>query len=260
MPPLKVVICDDEPLAVRRLERMLSSMPEVVVVGTTTDGAEALDLVRSALPDLLLVDIEMPELDGFDVVQALAQVEAPPLVAFVTAFRKFAPQAFETGAIDFLPKPVRLARLDDTVSRARKAIAGREAARRLVELEAMLDNLRASHIPARDEHVWVPRRGEVIRIDLDSVERIVAEGAYVRLHTEDASYLHREPIGAIEKRLDQSRFVRAHRSHIVRIDQVASIKRTMHGGGELILKDGTRVSIGRKYSREARKRLLSADL
>jgi DNA-binding LytR/AlgR family response regulator len=256
---LKVVLCDDEPLAVRRLVSMLSTMPGVTVVGTTTDGAEAVELVRKTKPDLLLIDVEMPELDGFDVVDALAKRAEPdaPLVAFVTAYRKFAPQAFESGAIDFLPKPVRLSRLDGTLTRARAAIEGREASRRLVELEAMLDTMRANHVPERDEHVWVSRRGEVVRIDLDRVERVVAEGAYVRLYLDGISYLHREPIGGIEARLDQSRFIRAHRSHIVRVDRVASIRRTMHGGAELVLKDEIRVPLGRKYSREARRRLLN---
>ena len=260
MTPLAILVCDDEPLAVRRLTAMLSTMPGVTIVGTTTDGAEALDLVKRTKPQLLLLDIEMPELDGFDVVDALAKRGGPevPLVAFVTAYRKFAPQAFETGAIDFLPKPVRLARLDATLTRARTAIEGREASRRLVELEAMLERLRANHLPAREEHVWVPRRGEVVRVDLDRVDRVVAEGAYVRLYVDDTSYLHRDPIGAIEGRLDPTRFVRAHRSHLVRIDRVASIRRTIHGGAELVLKDGVRIPLGRKYSRAARSRLLHA--
>ena len=261
MTQLNVVVCDDEPLAVRRLTSMLATMPGVTVVGTTTDGTEALDIVRRTNPDLLLLDIEMPELDGFDVVDALAKCDTPvaPLIAFVTAYRKFAPQAFETGAIDFLPKPVRLSRLDATLARARTAIEGREALRRLVELEAMLDSLRGNHVHDRDEHVWVQRRGEVVRIDLDRVDRVAAEGAYVRLFVDETSYLHREPIGAIEQRLDAKRFVRAHRSHVVRADRVASIRRTIHGGAELVLKDGIRVPLGRKYSRAARARLLHAN-
>ncbi|HSI19676.1 MAG TPA: LytTR family DNA-binding domain-containing protein [Sphingomonas sp.] len=262
MTALRLLLCDDEPLAVRRLTAMLAEIPDIAVVASTTDAREAVDLVRSTMPDLLLLDIEMPDIDGFDIVEAVAKLggagAAAPLVAFVTAYRKFAPQAFETGAIDFLPKPVRLNRLETMLARARHAIEGRQAARRLIELEAMLDALRANHLPARDAHVWVPRRGEVVRIDLDRTDRIVAEGAYVRLHVEENSYLHRAPIGEIESQLDPVRFLRVHRSHIVRVDHVAAIRRTIHGAGELVLRNGQRVPLGRKYSRDARRRLMAA--
>lgn len=261
MTALRLLLCDDEPLAVRRLTAMLADIPDVTVVASTTDAREAVDLVRSTMPDLLLLDIEMPDIDGFDIVEAVAKLAGAgvvvPLVAFVTAYRKFAPQAFETGAIDFLPKPVRLNRLETMLARARHAIEGRQAARRLVELETMLDALRANHLPARDAHVWVPRRGEVVRIDLDRTDRIVAEGAYVRLHVQENSYLHRAPIGEIENQLDPSRFLRVHRSHIVRVDHVAAIRRTVHGAGELVLRNGQRVPLGRKYSRDARRRLMA---
>lgn len=259
MTPVRALVCDDEPLAVRRLASMLATMPGVEVIATTTNGREVLGLVDATAPHLLLLDIEMPDVDGFDVVEELARTRRAdtPLVAFVTAYRKFAPQAFETGAIDFLPKPFRMTRLDGTLARARQSIEGREAARRLTELESMLDSLRANHAPSPDAHVWVPRRGEVVRIDLHRVERIVAEGAYVRLHLDGTSYLHREHIGAIHGRLDAALFVRVHRSHVVRIDQVTSIRRTIHGGGELALRDGERVPLGRKYSRDARCRLLT---
>ena len=239
---------------------MLSRVPDVELVATAGGGREALDMVADTRPDLLLVDIEMPDVDGFDVVESVAKLVPgePPLVAFVTAYRKFAPQAFESGAIDFLPKPVRLGRLEATLARARDAVGGREAARRLIELQAMLDDLRANRGPVCGPHVWVPRRGEIMRVDLDHVQRVAAEGAYVRLHLEGGSYLHREPIGAIEAKLDPLRFVRVHRSHLVRTDQVSSIRRTIHGGGELVLRDGACVPLGRKYARSARQRLLGS--
>ena len=119
MTALRVLVCDDEPLAVRRLVSMLSQMVDVDVVATAASGREAIDAVSAAAPDLLLLDIEMPSLDGFDVVERVVKLcpQDPPLVAFVTAYRKFAPEAFESGAIDFLPKPVRLARLEATIAR-----------------------------------------------------------------------------------------------------------------------------------------------
>ena len=260
MNPLRLYVCDDEPLAIERLVSLLSRIENVVVVGTASDGDSALASIRDVQPDLVLLDIEMPEGDGFDVVENLARdtklAGEPPLIAFVTAFRKFAPQAFDTGAIDFLCKPVRLGRLEATVDRARQAISRREAERRLAELEAMLGSLREAQDQTRDAHVWVSRRGEGIRVNLDQIEWISAEGAYVRLHINSDSYLHREAIGSIEARLDTTRFIRAHRSHIVRTDHVASIRRTLHGASELLLRDGERVPLGRKYARAARARLL----
>ena len=259
MKPLRVVICDDEELANDRLASLLGRIGEVEIVGTASNGGEALALVEETRPDLVLLDIEMPDMDGFDVVEQLGRLLTPgwdaPLVAFVTAFRRFAPEAFDSGAIDFLSKPVRLARLEKTIDRARRAQAGREAGRRLIDLQGMLDALRDNRDPYREAHVWVPRRGEVVRVDLDQIDRIAAEGAYVRLHVESNSFLHREAIGTIEAKLDPVRFVRVHRSHLVRIDHVASIKRTIHGGGELLLRSGERIPLGRKYARTARQRL-----
>lgn len=263
MSPLRVLVCDDEPLAVSRLCSLLGRLPDVEVVGTAEEGEQALSLVIDARPDLLLLDIEMPGLDGFDVVERLnaddRSQDGSPLVAFVTAFRRFAPEAFDSGAIDFLSKPVRLGRLERTIERARRAVEGREATRRLIDLQGKLESLRGGGEPWRDAHVWISRRGETIRIDLDQVDWVAAEGAYVRLHVDGASFLHREPIGSIVAKLDPSRFVRVHRSHLVRIGHVASVRRTLHGGGELILRSDQRVPLGRSYAKDARRRIVDRD-
>ena len=253
------MICDDEPLALARLAALLARTTGAEVVASVRDGVEALASMRDTSPDLLLLDIEMPGLDGFDIVEQLTRLadegNDAPLVAFVTAYRRFAPEAFDSGAIDFLSKPVRLSRLERTLARARVAMEGREARRRLDDLQKQIDRYRDDQGPWRNAHVWVPRRGEVVRIDLDQIDRVVAEGAYVRLHVEGSSFLHREPIGSLEKRLDPSRYVRVHRSHILRIVHIASLRRTMHGGGELVLRSGERVPLGRMYAKDARRRL-----
>ena len=258
---LRVLVCDDEPLAVRRMARVLKDTMDVEIVATAGSGQEAIDATLAHRPDLLLLDIEMPEVDGFDVVEGIARLrlEIVPLVAFVTAFRRFAPQAFDIGAIDFLPKPVRSNRLETTLQRARSAMRGQQAGRRLTELEAMLARLRSDGGTPIGPHVWVARRGEVVRVEIDRVDRIEAEGAYVRLYADGTSYLHREPIKEIELRLDQLRFARVHRSHIVRLDRVSSIRRTIHGGSELLLRDGHLVPLGRKYVSAARSRLIYSE-
>ena len=258
MTDLKVLVCDDEPLAVRRLTSLIGTIENVQIVGATTSGREAMQMIEVERPDLVLIDIEMPEFDGFDVVEAAIRSasDSPPLFVFVTGYRRFAPQAFDSGAIDFLSKPIRLSRLETAINRAREAMAGREARRRLSELGDGVAGLR-DMAAQEDQHVWVTRRGEVVCIDLDRIERIAAEGAYVRLFIDGGSYLHREPLSTIEVRLDAERFVRVHRSHILRTDQVQSIKRTVYGGGEVILRSGEHIPIGRKYSQDARKRLMT---
>lgn len=259
MHQLRVMICDDEPLANRRLGRLLADIAGVEVVASVETGEEAVAAIETLRPDLALLDIEMPDMDGFDVVDRIARTagrESPaPLLAFVTAFPQFAFEAFESGAIDFLAKPVRRSRLETTIERARAATISREARQRLDDLQGKLDSLRAH----RDPHVWIHRRGELVRFDLEELDRASAEGAYVRLHQGGASMLHREAIGSIERRLDPARFIRVHRSHIVRTDLVTSIRRTFHGGSELLLRDGTKLPLGRKFAKDARATIVERD-
>lgn len=259
---MRVFVCDDEPLAVQRLVSLLEHVPEVEVVATTTDSREALRLIAETVPELLLLDIEMPEVDGFDIVEGIGKLSlaSVPVISFITAYRSFAFEAYECGVLDFLPKPVRASRINAMVARARDALAGREARSRLVELERSLEALRFTSSDVDPAHVWVSRRGETVRVELDKVERVAAEGAYVRLHLGARSYLHREAISSILVRMDRCRFARVHRSHVVRIDQVSAIRRTLQGGGELVLRDGTRIPIGRKFSRDARRRLAGGAL
>jgi DNA-binding LytR/AlgR family response regulator len=258
---LRVLVCDDEPIAVARLVALLSRVEDVEVVATALDGPAALAAIESTRPDMLLLDIEMPGPDGFDVVRLIEKrAEADgipaPLVTFVTAYRRLAPEAFDSGVTDFLSKPVRSARLEQCIARTRRVLAGRQAEARLPVLEKALGALRAERPGSEAAHVWVQRRGEMVRIDLETVERVCAEGAYVRLHSNGATYLHRDAISVMATRLAPVGHVRVHRSHIVRIDRVSSIRRTPHGGAELILRDGAGVPVGRSYAKAVRRRLL----
>ncbi|MGY2733553.1 LytR/AlgR family response regulator transcription factor [Sphingomonas sp. UYP23] len=255
---MRIIVCDDEQAALRRLQMLLEDIPGVELIDATTDPREVLQLIAEGRPDLVLLDIDMPEIDGFDVAEGLIRLglEPAPLIAFVTSERSLAWEAYERGALDLLPKPVRASRLQLTIERARDALEGREARLLLREAERRLEALEAKSTMLDPAHVWVSRRGETVRVDLDRVERVAAEGAYVRLHVGDRSFLHREAISAIFERLDQRRFVRVHRSHVVRIDHVSAIRRTLHGGGELLLTDGDNIPLGRKFSKEARHRLV----
>ncbi len=258
---MKVLVCDDEPLAVERIGDLLAMCEGVETVGSATNGYEVLDLTRRLQPDLLLLDVEMPRLDGFDVVEELNRDKsgAPPLIVFVTAYSQFASLAFETGALDFLCKPVRLGRLERALARAHNALADREAAGRLEELARQLEALRAEHRqPKEDSVLWVQRRGETVRVNLAQVEWIEAEGEYIRLHLGNHSYLHRDLLSTIMKQLDPARFLRVHRSFAVNCERVASIRRSVNGGSRLVLDTGVELPVGRTYRKAVKSSLVKA--
>ncbi|HWI86231.1 MAG TPA: LytTR family DNA-binding domain-containing protein [Sphingomonas sp.] len=249
---MRIAVCDDEILAIERLVRMLSRIDGLSVEGTAQNGRDALALVSQIAPDAIFLDIEMPALDGFDVVEALAADAGgapPPLIVFVTAFPQFAAHAFDTGAIDFLIKPVRFARLETAVARLREVRDQRDARRRLIELASQLNSLRAEgrDISAPSNEIWVHRRAERIRVDLDTIGMVRAEGEYVRLFVGDQTFLHRASIGSIAARLDPVRFMRVHRSHIVRLDLISRIRRKSAGGYVLQLADASEIPLGRLY-------------
>lgn len=262
---MRILICDDEPLACERLADLLSLCEDAELVGTAANGQEALDAIERLRPDLLLIDIEMPRFDGFDVVEELSRAPAradapPPLIIFVTAYPRFAADAFEAAALDFLTKPVRHARLERALGRARDALAAREAAARLDELAGQLATLRQEHRGPREQrHLWVQRRGEMVRVPLDDLDFVAAEGEYIRLHLKEQSYLHRDLLSAMMTQLDPDRFVRIHRSYAVNRERVASIRRSVHGGWKLLLATGVEIPVGRTYRQAARAALLEPD-
>lgn len=260
---MKVLICDDEPLASQRLSDMLVRIGGVDLVGTASNGIEALEQIALTKPDLLLLDIEMPRFDGFDVVEELAKIHKnedtpPPLIIFATAYPRFATLAFDTGALDFLTKPVRQLRLEQALARARTALGDREARHRLADLARQLEALRSEHQqPVGLQDLWVQRRGEMVRVDLSKVHWIGAEGEYVRLNLGgEQSYLHRDLMKSMMTQLDPRMFIRVHRSFAVNRKRVASLRRSLHGGSTLLLDTGIELPIGRTYRQAVRLALI----
>lgn len=250
MTAIKVVIADDEPLAIDRLSRLLAQLPDVELIGSAANGEEALALVRRLQPDVLLLDIKMPLLDGFDVIEQRLGPKVP-LIIFVTAFHRFAVKAFEVAAADYILKPVRLARLETALERARAALAARAAVHDPAALKALADSLRESTLtpaPDVDDDLWVQRQGEFIRVPLDRLDRVRAEGEYVRLHVGAQSYLYRQPIGHLAERLAARGFIRIHRSTVVRSDFVVAVRRTRYSRLAVQLADGAEQQVGRKYA------------
>jgi DNA-binding LytR/AlgR family response regulator len=247
---ISVLLCDDEPLALLRLRSLLREAEGTEVVGEASDGLQAIKLDQELSPDVLLLDMEMPGLDGAGVVERLATgaIARAPLIIFVTAFSRFAVDAFELGAVDFLTKPVRRERLRQGMTRARRALESREAQQRLAELMANLPLLRHEDAsPAVPTRIWVRRGQEQISILVDSIERIVAEREYVRIHCGDRTWLHRAPLSIMDRLLAGGNLLRVHRSHIVARDRVTAVHRTANGEQVLVMASGDRVPVGRSY-------------
>ena len=239
MTDLRVLIVDDEPLAIERLQILLSRQDGVTLVGTAGDGEAALRVVDAVQPDLVLLDIAMPGMDGIDVARELSGREADPMVVFVTAFDNFAVAAFDVAAIDSLMKPVQPERLTLALDRARNH------PRRGAPPETE---------PSRYvEEFWVPELHGLVRIGADQIERITAERDYMRLHVGRRSWLIHRTIGKLEEELDPAKFVRVHRSVILRQDTINGLRRDEGGHWNARLGDGGEQRIGRNYADNVRK-------
>jgi two-component system response regulator AlgR len=212
-----------------------AEIPAVRVVGTASDGAAALRLAAKLEPDLVLLDMTMPELDGLAVARSLVRAENPPAVIFVTAHDNFAVEAFDLEAVDYVLKPVTPERLERAVARA--------AARRGARTESKGDWL---------TEFWVPYRSELLRIAASDVDRIDAERDYVRLHVGSRSYLLLQTVTGLEARLDPERFIRLHRSVILRRDRITGLRHDGLGVWSAELSDDTAVRIGRTYLTKAK--------
>ena len=234
---MRVLLVDDEPPALERLEAFFANMPDIQVVGTAANGLEANDKIAALAPDLVMLDIQMPELSGLAVAGALPFDKRPEIV-FVTAFEHFAPDAFEVEAADYLLKPVRFDRLRQAVERARRRQAGRRAA------------LEPAAAPSPyDDAIWVPTRTGQVRVPVETIDWIEATGDYAMLHTSLRSYLYRSTMSALAKRLDPGALMRVHRSAFVRLSKVAEVRRDGRWLVTLVLSDGAEVSVGPNYAR-----------
>lgn len=251
MSKLRTIIVDDEPLAVERLQILCASEPAIDLVGTASDGAAALRLAQSLTPDLILLDIGMPKMDGISVARAVAMMERKPAIIFVTAYDNFAVEAFDLDVVDYMLKPVSAERLGRAIARA---VAGK----------AEQDGVEVASVSSGESDMvdtgngfatefWVSHRSELIRIASADIDRIEAERDYMRLHTGGRSYLLHQTISTLEQRLDPSKFQRIHRSHIIRRDLVTGLRHEGGGVWHAILQGDQSMRIGRKYLADVKK-------
>jgi two-component system, LytTR family, response regulator len=250
---IRTVIIDDEPLAREGVRMLLEEDSEVSVVAECANGREALAAISEKEPDLIFLDVQMPEMSGFEVLEAVGAERAPQVI-FVTAYNKYALQAFEAHALDYLLKPFTVKRFNEALGRAKTQIQNEQNGALNRRLATLLEDLKpqAKYL----ERIVVKNSGRVSFLSVEEISWIEAAESYVRFHVEGGkSYLIRGAISRLEAQLDPARFLRIHRSIIVSIKQIKEMQPLFHGDYEIVVKDGTKLNSSRSY-RDKLQRLL----
>ncbi len=241
---LRAIVVDDEMLARQIIRELLANDSEVEIVAECVNGREAVEAIQTHKPDLLFLDIQMPEVAGFEVLEAL-KGERLPGVIFVTAYDQYAVRAFEFHALDYLLKPFDRERFEMAVSRAKSYLRRERNGELDRRILALLEALKAESKYV--ERLVIKNGGRVFFLEAGEVNWIEAEGNYVRLHTDKKAHLLRETISSLEEQLDPKKFLRVHRSTIVRIDSIRELQPWFHGEYHIILHDGTKLTLSRNY-------------
>ena len=240
---IQTLIIDDVQLARERLKRCLASEPDVEIVGECDNGSTAVASIRALSPDLIFLDVQMPALDGFGVLDAL-KGERTPAVIFVTAYNEYAIQAFDVNALDYLLKPVDCIRLSKAVERAKSQLA-QPSDDLDIRFRAMLEDLKAGSKFLK--RLTIKLTGHTILLPIDEIDWIESYGNYLKLHTGRESHLIRATMQSLESKLDPEKFVRVHRSTIVNIEKIKEIYPRSNGDQDLVLQNGQQLMLSRKY-------------
>jgi two-component system LytT family response regulator len=253
--PIRVLLSDDEALARERLRALLQDEADLEIVAECGDGNTAISLIKKEKPDLVFLDVQMPEVDGFGVVAAL-QREFLPLTIFVTAYDRYAMKAFEVHALDYLLKPVGKERLTGTVERARRQLQRPPDGtfqRRVLEL---LGDMEARQ--QAPERIIIKSDGEIVCLKPNEIDWAESAGNYVCLHVGGATHILRETITALESRLGPRQFMRVHRSTLVNVDRIKTLKPSLYGDYSILLRDGTKLTLSRGFRENVLRRLGTA--
>ena len=253
---IRTIIVDDEKLAIQGLMLRLQKFPDVEIIDTCNNGREAIRKIKTEKPDLVFLDIQMPGFDGFSVVAGVMEIE-PPLIVFVTAYQEHAVRAFEANAVNYLMKPVDEDKLADTMERVRQRLSEKHAAEEAEKLKNVLAEVAPDAMEAMPEEsqstsryeklINIKDRGQIFRVDVDSIEYVEAAGDYMCIYTGDNSYILRETMKDLERRLDPRAFQRVHRSTIVNLDKVRQVKPHTNGECFLVLESNAQLKVSRSY-------------
>jgi two-component system, LytTR family, response regulator len=251
---IQCLIIDDEALAREAIRSLIALDPTLEVVGEVEDGGRAIQVIDGLRPDLLFLDVQMPEVDGFDVLQELAERGIKlPVTIFVTAYDEYALRAFEAHALDYLLKPIREERFKDAVAAAKSRISADRDSQAADQLASLL--ARGDLLARRPTRLPVKLEGRIVLVRLDQVEWIESEGNYVRLHLSDRSYLLRDTMSAIEVKLDPDQFARIHRCAIININRIEYLRPWFTGEYIVRMQSGKELTLTRSY-RDNLRRLL----
>lgn len=241
---IRVLVVDDEALARERACQLLKADPEIEIIGQCGDGQTAVEKIQKDKPDLVLLDVQMPELDGFAVVEAVG-ADKMPAVIFVTAHEKFALKAFDVHAIDYLLKPYDRERFETALRRAKDQLARSKSGDLQSKMSALLGEIKTQPKPAN--RLVVKTEGRVLLLKNEDVDWVEAADNYIILHIGADTHMLRETMTSIESRLPSEKFIRVNRSTIVNIDRIKELQPLFHGEYVIILKNGTKLTLSRGY-------------
>ena len=255
MATIRAMIVDDEPLARRGIRAQLKEEKDIEIVSECRNGREAVAAIAAQSPDLVFLDVQMPELDGFGVLEAVG-VERMPVVIFVTAYDQYALRAFDVHALDYLLKPVDAERFATALHRARKQVEHHGIQDLNQRLQNFLDDVQSKRdFTAR---LVIKTAGRIFFLNVEEIDWIEAADNYVRLHVGPEAHLMRETMNRLGKELDPAQFVRVHRSRIVNIKRIKELQPLFHGEYDIMLQDGTRLESGRGYRDKLQKLLVKS--
>ena len=244
MRKIRTIIVDDEPLAREGVRMMLDPDSDISVVAECTNGTEAVTTIVDQNPDLVFLDVQMPEMNGFEVLEAVGAKQIPHVI-FVTAYDKYAIQAFEIHALDYLLKPFTAGRFSEALERVKKQISNEESSNLSRKLATLLEEVKPKS--GYLERIIIKDAGRVFFINVEEISWIEAADVYVRLHTGSQSHLVRGSISKLEAKLDPSQFLRIHRSTILSLKHIKELQPLFHGEYQITLRDGTKLTSSRSY-------------
>jgi two-component system, LytTR family, response regulator len=242
--PIRALIADDEALARKFLRRMLKDDHDVEIVGECSNGREAVTMIRKQNPDLVFLDVQMPEMDGFAVLEAIGTERLPEII-FATAYEQYAIRAFELHALDYLLKPFDQGRFKDAIKHAKERFRSERRNEGRMQISALLESIKNK--PQYLNRLMIKAAGRITFLSIDEINWIEADDKYVHLHTDKITPMVRQTLSAMETQLDPKIFRRVHRSAIVNVGRIKELQPLFSGEHSILLEDGTKLTLSRNY-------------